>query len=397
MTSTRINIRGHAQSAPFSMLLGVLLFLSSPPGASSAFASTSPSVKTVMTLYTPVLTMDILRRLCGVKANSSHYQSWRKRNQADLIEASVNSLKQRTPAIDGSLLQVEEKLLAKLNEHQDLLCDTYSDVLEDVRFNPMRMHPELYAAITDASHKQPPTNSPGYNQTIQPQSAHPVLLSQSALSCISTDAGPDSSDVEKIFAVREHRYNGSMMLIHFQPYTLFKNGELYRDMDAAITDLDIPACKQARKQDWGHWRAQGTGYLFQLPNGKPREIKPEDIYPVFPADADEPLEGTWKMLGTFGAQSVSGLSSQVFIARDITLHRNGRFELNKSAGGVSQTMVAKSDSQHSGVYRLTGYQAEFSFDDGRKERMGFFFFPNNGRKDIGMFNLGGTSYTQQDE
>ncbi|MBU6949846.1 hypothetical protein [Hahella sp. HN01] len=320
-----------------------------------------------------------------------------KRNQADLIEASVNSLKQRTPAIDGSLLQVEEKLRAKLNEDRDLLCDTYSDVLEDVRFNPMRMHPELYAAITDASHKQPATNSPGYNQTIQPHPAHPVLLSQSALACASTDASPESSDIEKIFTVREHQYNGSMMLIHFQPYTLFKNSELYRDMDAAIADLDIPACKQARKKDWGYWRAQGTGYQFQLPNGKPREIKPEDIYPVFPADADETLEGTWKMLGTFGTQSVSGLSSQVFVARDITLHRNGRFELNKSAGGVSQTMVGKSDSQHSGVYRLTGYQAEFSFDDGRKERMRFFFFPNNSRKDTGMFNLGGTSYTQQDE
>ncbi|WLQ14735.1 hypothetical protein O5O45_02140 [Hahella aquimaris] len=350
-----------------------------------------------MTLYTPVLTMDILRRLCGVKASSSDYQSWRTRNQADLIEASVGSLKRRTPAIGNSLLQVEEKLRVKLNEHQDLLCKTYSDVLEDDRFNPMRTHPELYAAITEESHNQRTTDSPGYNQTRQQKSAHPILLSQSALSCVSTNAGPESSVIEKIFAAREHRYNGSMMLIHFQPYTLFRNGELYRGMDAAIADLDITACKQARREDWGHWRAQGTGYQFQLGNGKPREIKAEAIYPVFPADAGETLEGTWKMLGTFGAQSVSGLSSQVFVARDITLHRNGRFELNKSAGGVSQTMVAKSDSQHSGAYRLTEYQAVFSFDDGHTERMGFFFFPNNNQKDTAMFNLGGISYTQKDE
>ncbi len=192
------------------------------------------------------------------------------------------------------------------------------------------------------------------------------------------------------------REKGSLAMLNFryEAQLLFKNGEVYTDIDIPLEDLDIAASKQAEPERWGRWRRDGDKVYFDLPAGekKVRLYK----HAAVPAPENQTLEGVWSY--QFGSVSVDYASS-VVIERDIGFSENGAFATGKfsgasaSAGGATATGLSSEGLSPKGTYRISGYTVEFTHHDGTIERQLFFFYPDNkGAIDYDTINVGSSHY-----
>jgi hypothetical protein len=89
-----------------------------------------------------------------------------------------------------------------------------------------------------------------------------VALALTASSINPVTAGVAIDDIEMV--ILESRFMGGMLgqAFTFHSHVLLKNGEVYRNVKAALEDLDIDALKKARSDGWGTWRRDGDAYVF---------------------------------------------------------------------------------------------------------------------------------------
>jgi len=199
---------------------------------------------------------------------------------------------------------------------------------------------------------------------------------------------------------------------------LLRDGTVYRRTEMPPDQLNVAASRQLEPQQWGRWRAAGSGYEMQLQDdeGRPGAWQAEKHYAVRPWPADTKLEGSFSRGSFHGSLVLGGMSFR----NGMRFTRDGRFERSSSSLGTSGSMAATlngtmisgssqadgsgSSSTGGGVvggplgtagavssrkvddgasrrgrYQLSGYVLTLDFDDGHQERL--LSFPVHGDAD----------------
>jgi len=189
---------------------------------------------------------------------------------------------------------------------------------------------------------------------------------------------------------------------------LLRDGSVYRRTEMPPDQLNAAASRQLEPQQWGRWRAAGSGYEMQTQDddGRPGAWEAEKHYAVKPWPADTRLEGSFSRGSFHGSLAMGGMSFR----NGMRFTRDGRFERSSSSLGTSGsvgatlngTMVSSSSqadgsgssstgggvvggpfgaagavsarkaddgASRRGRYRLSGYVLTLDFDDGHQERL----------------------------
>ncbi|MGF1542205.1 MAG: DUF6683 family protein [Pleurocapsa sp.] len=181
---------------------------------------------------------------------------------------------------------------------------------------------------------------------------------------------------------------------------LFTNGDILADLSLAPEDVDIAASKATSPKKWGRWRIEGGEYVIQWHDGENRWATDSGTFmPGVRAPNDLRLEGKFRSMSSISVPT-PGFAAQVTSTwSDIELKGDGRFS---KQGGMTTSGpnigggTVRPQSQ-SGRYRIDGYTIEFTFDDGRVERTGFFILGsrdmNPSVDEVKSFAIGNNTFT----
>jgi hypothetical protein len=205
-------------------------------------------------------------------------------------------------------------------------------------------------------------------------------------------AGVAIDDIELVILESESRGGMLGATFAFHSHVLLKNGEVYRNVNEALEDLDIDALKSAPSNDWGTWRRDGESYVFALASGKEFRLKKGWYWPVHPGEEGDDLAGL-----TYSIQSGHTNTAQrttVAAQRDIHFLDGYRYGSGNFASVGSPGVVAKTEREPeaTGSYIISGYTIAFKPDEGEPYRELFFYGDNKGAKDLGLICIGGAQY-----
>ncbi|WLQ13400.1 hypothetical protein O5O45_27115 [Hahella aquimaris] len=373
-------------------IIAVSVLTSSPARAADGLAD----------VYQHIEAMRISRELCNEAklsvVSEATFQQWAERNQVAQVEAMVRRRAEDNPKVGDLLESARLKMRRSLESKMPQICKAMAGAIDSDEFNPVRSNPEFYRTLksspehADASKTAPSSSK---NKGEKP-SVKVSLISADMDKYLKKGGGPDWDEVEKVVLISSS--NGFSLI--FKPQLLFSNGDLYRDFDLALEDLDVDASRRARPKAWGSWKEQGDTYVFNIPGDAPWEVP--QVYPVWPADKGAKLDGTWKAGSTMIMPSAElGMMDVIASAQTITFTRSGRFELNRSSGGSVASAGAGvstyANAGAAGKYRLSEYALTLQFDDGRTERVSFYYFDSKGRKSSTVVGIAGVTFIKQDD
>jgi hypothetical protein len=194
-------------------------------------------------------------------------------------------------------------------------------------------------------------------------------------------------------------------------YLLLKDGTIRDDIPVPIDEMDMSLSRRKEPEKWGKWRRQGEKFLVAWPD-RPNHYEPlEGVSVAVPAKRNEKLQGTWKATASFGDMT-TGVSIHNWA---VTFTPDGRFEKSRSGSSGNGTMAqtlngvyigtnyddegssvsvstpnvaggsssksTKKGSDRRGTYSFNGYLVVLRYDNGREERIPF-FFQSSGRESI---------------
>ena len=211
---------------------------------------------------------------------------------------------------------------------------------------------------------------------------------------IGTQLPASAQEVLGIFL--EERGTWGFSTVSYVPHLLFKNGEVFANINMPLEDLDIASSRKTEPERWGRWQKEGKNIVFVMPDGKRDKLLSS---PVVPASNDLRIEGVW------AHQSVGGTGDFIVaVESDVGFSPDGIFAEGRFSGAGGRDLTdtssvvgySKVGLAPKGTYRLSGYTAEFTYKDGRTERRLFFFYPrNDGAPDYKLINLGTTSFLRK--
>jgi hypothetical protein len=177
----------------------------------------------------------------------------------------------------------------------------------------------------------------------------------------------------------------------YNPYVLFKNGDLYKEPLGSLASLDIAASKTAEPKKWGTWKMNGSQLVVYWPEEKPKyqnsTWEKSSYKNVQPAKKGELLQGSFKSISGGGNTAMGG-DLMIVMASNISFNSNGQFTLAKVTGSSDNNWTTSSNSNEAGSYRLDGYAIELKYNNGKTEQRLFYFYPDSRQH----FGIGGNVY-----
>ncbi len=205
---------------------------------------------------------------------------------------------------------------------------------------------------------------------------------------------------------------GGLQLYEYT-YLLLRDGTAYRNLRCPPDQLDVTASRRNEPRQWGRWRKAGPKYELQFTksDGSFEAWKsPYMTSLVRPGTRGERLQGRYQSSSSYQIPGGAGAVS----FRGITFTAEGRFETDFTSmvggstgygadtittgavandegsvssvsgpnfGGGTSRKSNRPKSERTGRYEIDGYTLSLQFDDGRTERLPF-FFAYSGKKDI---------------
>lgn len=182
---------------------------------------------------------------------------------------------------------------------------------------------------------------------------------------------------------------GGMTIITFDPVLVLRDGSARRDLEIPPLDVNLARDKASHKSDWGRWTRRGDKIVVKWAKGESDEIRAS--YKTRPARAGERLGTRYTSIGGGGNTALGG-SVMTFSSNSYAFGRDGRFTTESSGGGSAPGVVANSNSKNAGRYRLDGHALTLVFNDGRRVRQLFYFYPGKNPTVIG---IGDDSFTSR--
>lgn len=218
----------------------------------------------------------------------------------------------------------------------------------------------------------------------RPQTNKPLNLAQSQQL--------KESDIQGIYLHLEYGY-GNGITIEYNPYLLLKDGSVYKNLNSALTDLDVARSKQTEPKEWGTWKINGKTLSIQWNDGE-NDSWDDNWFKAFAAKPGDSLNGNYKSVRTGGNTSLGG--DVMTVAFDnISFLPDGQFSQDKGAGASTGDTATSSQSSASGTYKLTNYTIEFKYNDGRVVRKIFYFYPKKGEKTDQTVGIGNSSFIKK--
>lgn len=139
-------------------------------------------------------------------------------------------------------------------------------------------------------------------------------------------------------------------------YLLLADGTVHDGLPVAPDMLDAALSREKEPAAWGRWRREGGKIMASWRGGTWAALPGRMALPAAPGQR---LAGHWGA----GAASASPLGGPHSL-RGATFTSGGRFAEDRSGG---------SDAGRAGTYTLSGYALTLRCDNGRTERVPFFF------------------------
>lgn len=203
------------------------------------------------------------------------------------------------------------------------------------------------------------------------------------------------SPIAGVYHNPQWRLAGNMGMRDFgSDYILFQGGDAWRDPKQAPQGLNVAEARRQHAKDWGRWRRSGDTYYLRMPASQGEKKVQMLRYEPAPR-GEHHVEGRWSSNLSF-VSVVPGMSTSGVAGKTLTLHRNGRFEQEgagsfsfngTAAGGTFQSTQPRA----SGRYSIEGYGLELQYDDGRVERV-LFYWAGGEAKRYEMVRINGASY-----
>ncbi len=211
----------------------------------------------------------------------------------------------------------------------------------------------------------------------------------------------------------EQEYTIGGLQLRETTYLLLSDGSAYEDLRCPPDQLDVLMSRKREPLNWGRWRRAGNKYELQFPeeDGRPGAwAAPSLTSVVRPGAKGERLQGRYQSGSSF--QIPGGAGSVQF--RGVSFTRDGRFETDfysitggstgygadtitatavaddegsvssvsgPNFGGGSTTKSNRAKADRAGRYEIDGYTLLLTFDNGRVERLPF-FFADDGKREI---------------
>jgi hypothetical protein len=239
----------------------------------------------------------------------------------------------------------------------------------------------------------------GHGVGITAQAAREAMFGGRAY-YLAPGAGFPASAIEGVY----HHWNWRPMLNMGMvdggaDYVLFKNGETWRNPDAAPQDIDPARAREARWDDWGTWRRAGDVVVVTMNGEAGERFAPNQLIRYDPAGANQRVEGSWQS-SLVAVTQASGNAVSGIASRSITFHADGRFERdsfggasfsNQAGGATAGGIFAAAAAARSGRYRIDGYRLELIYDDGHGDSALFYWA--GGKEDrYGMLFINGVKF-----
>ncbi len=197
-------------------------------------------------------------------------------------------------------------------------------------------------------------------------------------------------------------YGGSGLgtTITDEPYLLLRDGTIHDGLPVAPDQMDVSLSRRREPEKWGRWHQSGGRFLVSWDGGA-EPYKPLPGKTVLPGAPGTRLSGRWG-----AGESSSSLMGGSYRLFGVTFTPDGRFVKDERGGGgnsqfmqtggapaigteyddngsstavlgggftVATSRKGSPASHRSGTYAINGWAMTLRYDDGRVERMPFFF------------------------
>ncbi len=150
-------------------------------------------------------------------------------------------------------------------------------------------------------------------------------------------------------------------------YLLLRDGTVYRGLTPAPDQFDARASRQKEPENWGLWKMEG---------GKPQMSFEGKPYEPLPGKKAIPGTAQTRLLGRYHTLSTESVDTRVIFTQA------GRFKRSAPVAGepdasAPYTLVKAQKTvpggDLAGTYSVSGYALTLRYDNGKVERMRFFF------------------------
>ncbi len=166
----------------------------------------------------------------------------------------------------------------------------------------------------------------------------------------------------------------------YDVYVLLRDGTVYQDPEAALSDLDLAASRAAEPNKWGRWSEAGGEITMTWPSRRPGQQterkKADELSTCRPAEPGLTLAGRYSHTGGSGPVIPGGIVT--LSEADLNLRRDGSFGQASATAvgggtGIGGGTVGggASGPRAAGRYRLNGYAIELDREGAAPDRRFF--------------------------
>lgn len=197
-------------------------------------------------------------------------------------------------------------------------------------------------------------------------------------------AAPAAVPLEGLYMIQRYGFGvGGAVTSYYAPYLLLKDGTVTGDLDyvpAGGAGMDL--WRSRKPAAWGRWARRGPA--IEVTWNDPRR-KPETWQKWFHGRPGEPglaLNGHYRSIGgggntAFGGDVMVAAWKEMVFSPDGTVVSGGGSGGFSGGGGTGVSVSTSSrQARRESRYRIDGYQIEFAYPDGQRERKWFYLYPD---------------------
>lgn len=182
---------------------------------------------------------------------------------------------------------------------------------------------------------------------------------------------------------------GGYMYATWNPYLLYADGSIYRNLATSPDKLDPAASKVAEPKSWGTYaKSGGLGDLVVTwSDGEAESWAKGDWQPATPGKPGLELNGEWTTISGGGNTAFGG--DVVTVSSGYLAFQGNRFTSERGGGGMTSNVTTYASEDKAGTYSIDGYTLTLTYDDGKVVKEFFYLYSD---EDSDVFGVGDDAY-----
>jgi hypothetical protein len=194
---------------------------------------------------------------------------------------------------------------------------------------------------------------------------------------------------------------GGYLYVQYEPWLFLKDGTVYQEPYLAPNSFDAALSKKEEPQNWGTWTRQGKNFVIRWNDDDDGKPDTETLFEADPGSSNQKLSGYFERL-TGGGNTAYGGNTSFAAYSGYTFSADGTFTFDSGAGGSSgndytgsgpNVVTSNQNATKKGTYRISGYNLELRFPDGKVSRRSFCMA--GGKDPTGLIYIGTSHYLKK--